>query len=106
MAMRFRDLNDDIIADLGGRDRLSTGQLQLVRRAAMLSVTVEGMEADAVSGKVFDVDLYGQLSDRLGRCLQRLGLKRVTRDVTPTLRDYLEARTVHDTVAPTGRVDK
>jgi hypothetical protein len=35
-AMRFRDLNDDIIADLGGRDRLSTGQLQLVRRAATL----------------------------------------------------------------------
>jgi hypothetical protein len=28
-AMRFRDLNDDIIADLGGRDRLSTGQLSL-----------------------------------------------------------------------------
>jgi hypothetical protein len=42
MAMRFRDLNDDIIADLGGRDRLSTGQLQLVRRAATLSVTAEG----------------------------------------------------------------
>ena len=84
MAMRFRDLNDDIIADLGGRDRLSTGQLQLVRRAATLSVTAEGMEADAVSGKAFDVDLYGQLTDRLGRCLQRLGLERKARDVRPT----------------------
>lgn len=83
MAMRFRDLNDDIIADLGGRDRLSTGQLQLVRRVATLSVTAEGMEADAVSGKAFDVDLYGQLTDRLGRCLQRLGLERKARDVTP-----------------------
>ena len=83
MAMRFRDLNDDIIADLGGRDRLSTGQLQLVRRAATLSVTAEGMEADAVSGKAFDVDLYGQLTDRLGRCLQRLGLERKARDVRP-----------------------
>ena len=83
MAMRFRDLNDDIIADLGGRDRLSTGQLQLVRRVATLSVTAEGMEADAVSGKAFDVDLYGQLTDRLGRCLQRLGLERRARDVTP-----------------------
>jgi hypothetical protein len=92
MAMRFRDLNDDIIADLGGRDRLSTGQLQLVRRAATLSVTAEGMEADAVSGKAFDADLYGQLTDRLGRCLQRLGLERKTRDVTPTLGDYLSAR--------------
>jgi hypothetical protein len=42
-AMRFRDLNDDIIADLGGRDRLSTGQLQLVRRAATLSIMAEAM---------------------------------------------------------------
>jgi hypothetical protein len=41
------------------------------------------MEADAVSGKAFDVDLYGQLTDRLGRCLQRLGLERKARDVRP-----------------------
>src|ERR1700732_1343005 len=83
MAMRFRDLNDDIIADLGGRDRLSTGQLQLVRRAATLSVTAEGMEADAVSGKAFDVDLYGQLTDRLGRCFQRLRLLGQARALNP-----------------------
>ena len=92
LAMRFRDLNDDIIADLGGRDRLSTGQLQLVRRAATLSVTAEGMEVDAVSGKAFDIDLYEQLTDRLGRCFQRLGLERVARNVSPTLKDYLEAK--------------
>jgi hypothetical protein len=41
------------------------------------------MEADAVSGKAFDVDLYGQLTDRLGRCLQGLGLERKARDVRP-----------------------
>jgi hypothetical protein len=90
-SMRFRDLNDDIIADLGGRALLSTGQLQLVRRAATLSVTAEGMEADAVSGKAFDVDLYGQLTDRLGRCLQRLGLERLARPVndgSQALSDY------------------
>jgi hypothetical protein len=58
-AMRFRDLNDDIISDLGGRDRLSTGQLQLVRRAATLSLTCEMMEAEAVAGRAFDVDSFG-----------------------------------------------
>jgi hypothetical protein len=91
-AMRFRDLNDDIIADLGGRDRLSTGQIQLVRRAATLSIMAEAMEADAVASKAFDVDLYGQLTDRLGRCLARLGLERKARDVTPTLQSYLQAK--------------
>jgi hypothetical protein len=50
------------------------------------------MEADAVASKAFDVDLYGQLTDRLGRCLQRLGLERVSRDVTPSLQSYLQAK--------------
>jgi hypothetical protein len=50
------------------------------------------MEAHAVTGQPFDVDLYGQLTDRLGRCFQRLGLERVAHDVTPRLEDYLQAR--------------
>ncbi len=40
MAMRFRDLNDDIIADLGGRDRLSTGQLRVCGDVAYFNHTI------------------------------------------------------------------
>ena len=47
---------------------------------------------DAVGGKAFDIDLFGQLTDRLGRCLQRLGLERKLRDVTSDLKSYLEAK--------------
>jgi hypothetical protein len=82
MARRFRDLVDDIATDLGGKDHLSTGQLQLIRRAAMMGVQCEILEAEAVAGKPFDVDVFGQLTDRLGRCFQRLGLERKTRDVS------------------------
>ena len=32
---------------------------------------------DAVAGNAFDIDLFGVLTDRLGRCLHRLGLERV-----------------------------
>ena len=52
----------------------------------------ESMECDAVGNKPFDVDLYGQLTDRLGRCFARLGLERKARDVTPTLQSYLAAK--------------
>jgi hypothetical protein len=45
-----------------------------------------------VAGKPFDIDLFGQLTDRLGRCLQRLGLERKPRDVTPDLRSYLAGK--------------
>src|ERR1700738_1062062 len=91
-ARRFRDILEQIEFDVGGIDNLSEGQRQLCRRAATLSFTAEAMEVDAVAGKPFDIALSGRLPDRLGRCLQRLGLKRKARDVTPTLQSYLAAK--------------
>jgi hypothetical protein len=63
----------------------------LARRCALISVQCEVMEQAAVAGQPFDVNIYGELTDRLGRALQRLGLKRRPRDVTPTSQDYLAA---------------
>ena len=91
-ARRFRDLVETIGNDLGGVDHLSEGQKQLIRRAATLSIMAEAMEADAVRNLAFDGEAYGVLCDRLGRCLQRLGLERKPRDVTPTLQSYLAAK--------------
>ena len=91
-ARRFRDLVEAIGNDLGGVDHLSEGQKQLIRRAATLSIMAEAMEADAVRNLAFDGEAYGVLCDRLGRCLQRLGLERKARDVTPTLQSYLAAK--------------
>jgi hypothetical protein len=81
-ARRFRDLYEDIAADLGGVAMLSEGQRQLIRRAAMLSAESERMEALAARGEAeFDIDLYGMICDRLGRLFGRLGLERVARPV-------------------------
>ena len=91
-ARRFRDLVETIGNDLGGVDHLSEGQKQLIRRAATLSIMAEAMEADAVRNLALDGEAYGVLCDRLGRCLQRLGLERKARDVTPTLQSYLAAK--------------
>ncbi len=87
---RFRDLFYAIASDLGGMEHLSTGQMQLARRAALISVTCEEMEQSSVAGKEFDIESFGRLTDRLGRCFERLGLKREARDVTQTLEGYLE----------------
>jgi hypothetical protein len=92
-----RNILQQIHADLGGADRLSEGQRQLCRRAATMSMHCELMEAEAVAGRVFDIDVFGTLTDRLGRCLQRLGLERVSRDCTPSLSAYLQAKgTAHE----------
>lgn len=86
---RFRDIYAEIINDLGGIDLLSEAQRQLVRRCATIAIACEEMEGHAVLGEEINLDLYGALTDRLGRTFQRLGLKRVARNVTPDLKQYL-----------------
>jgi hypothetical protein len=86
---RFRDVLAEITGDLGGTAELSEAQRQLARRAATIALECEKLEAKAVAGEVIDMDLYGQMTDRLGRAFGRLGLKRVARDVTPTLAEYI-----------------
>jgi hypothetical protein len=91
-ARRFRDLFEDICADLGGMDLLSEGQKQLARRAVMLPAECERLEAfaarDERPGPInwkdeaafrFDINTYGILCDRLGRLFDRLGLERRAR---------------------------
>jgi hypothetical protein len=85
LARRFKEVFGEIAADLGGFDRMTEGQRQIARRCALLSVECERLEGQAVLGAEFDLATYGQLTDRLGRAFQRLGIKRVPRDVTPSL---------------------
>jgi hypothetical protein len=80
---RFKDLVYDFTSDLGGRDLLSEGQRQLVRRTSLISALCEGMEAEAVKESAkFDVDKYVVLANCQRRLCETLGLKRVMRDAT------------------------
>jgi hypothetical protein len=87
-ARRWRDVLAEIVNDLGGADLLSEGQKQLARRCATIAIACERMEGEAAQGNEIDLDGYGRLTDRLGRALQRLGLKRKPREIE-TLSDYM-----------------
>jgi hypothetical protein len=78
---RFRDVYDQIIADLGGPDGLSEAQRQLARRAATIAITCEQLECKAAAGVEINLEQYGMLTDRLGRTFNRLGIKRQQRDL-------------------------
>jgi hypothetical protein len=91
-ARRFADVLAEIISDLGGvGSGLSEGQRQLARRCATIAIACERMEGEAAAGTEIDLDVYGTLTDRLGRAFQRLGLKRQPRDVGPTFSDLWRA---------------
>jgi hypothetical protein len=78
-ARRWTDLLQQIIADIGGPSGLSEGQRQLARRAASISVMCERLEGEMAADVEVDLMVYGMLTDRLGRVLERLGLKRQSR---------------------------
>jgi hypothetical protein len=64
---------------------LSEAQTQLARRATTLCIACERLEGVAASGAEIDIALYGEIVDRLGRCLSRLGLKRQAREIIDPL---------------------
>jgi hypothetical protein len=89
---RFRNLSERLTEDLGGVDFLSAAEKVLVQRCAMIATECERMEREALSGRVpLDATVYSTLTGQLTRTLNAVGLKRVPRDVTPTLQHYLDA---------------
>ena len=81
LGRRFKELYLQIIADLGGDDNTSEGQRQLARRAAMLSMRCEAMEADFAAGGSGDLQDYLKATNMLSRLLGTLGLRRRAKSV-------------------------
>lgn len=90
MARRFREIYSGVESDLGGV--LTEAQRHLIARAATLAIWCEAREAELAQGEDFDAAGYATISNALRRLLSDLGLERRARDVTPTLADFIEAR--------------
>jgi len=88
-AARCRELARELEVDLGGADRLSTAQRQLIQRAAVLAAQLEDFETRWCLGEVVELPDYLQAINVQRRLLVSLGLERRARDVTPSLREYL-----------------
>jgi hypothetical protein len=92
-ATGFRDLVNAFVADMGGLDRCSEVRLGLVRRLAATTVQAEMLEARMVNGEAIDIATLCTLASTTVRLSQRLGLERRARNVTPSVGQYLAART-------------
>jgi hypothetical protein len=92
---RLRDLVALHISDLGGEAACSEAEKSIVRRAATLTVELERLEQSfALAGQasVEELELYSRLSNTLRRLLDVTGLQRRSRDITPTLDQYISGR--------------
>lgn len=93
-ARRFRDLYAAFIADAGGDDAVSEAERVILRRAAVLATELERIESNfAAHGQADagDLDLYGKTSAVLSRLLEKVGLARRQKDITPSINEFLEA---------------
>jgi hypothetical protein len=93
----YDELIRDVIADLGGRDRLSRIELSLIEALAGCYLQLHDMNCRLMLGQSIDPTNYGSLTSGLVRLSSRLGLQRRTKDVTtPNLNQYLEAARIDD----------
>ena len=86
----FDAIASGIIADLGGEEALTTVQRHLVEAFAGAAVTVNDLNARLLLGGKVDVVEHSQAISILVRIATRLGLKRVAKDVTPSLGQILQ----------------
>ncbi len=92
----FGDTYHALVTHCGGLDTITEPERMIARRAAALEpelilyensigmLRVKGKEPDPVV-----VDRYGRLAERQRRFLETLGFERRSRDVTPSLDQYL-----------------
>lgn len=79
----------DVVSDLGGEANVSRAEMELVRRAAGLSVLAALAESKLLAGDDVDISELVSVGNAQRRLLATLGLQRRAVDATPTLEQYL-----------------
>jgi hypothetical protein len=93
---RANDLIVAIHEDLGGEDRLATGERQIVQRAALLGVLAEDLESRWLLGQSIDAGTLCAIGNAQRRLLETVGIRRRPKDVTPRLSTYLANTTAEE----------
>jgi hypothetical protein len=75
--------------DLGGREALSTVKAALVEAFAGAYVTVNNLNTRMLLGQAIDLGQHAQAVSAMVRVASRLGIERVARNITPSVRDYI-----------------
>ena len=89
---RIRLVQGKLQADLGGFEGCSESQLQLIRRAAALTVACEQFECAAAAGLEAPLDAYLRTTEVLRRVIALLGTERRSGTNIANLSDYLRDR--------------
>jgi hypothetical protein len=87
---QFDAIAKNIATDLGGEDRLSTVQKHLVECFAGCAIAVSDINARLLSGGEVDLLELAQMTSTLVRVATRIGVKRIPREIGPSLSDLID----------------
>jgi hypothetical protein len=96
---RCKDIMISHLSDLGGQENTSEAERSIIRRASVMTVELERLEARfAAAGEASaeQLDLYQRTAGNLRRLLEAVGLRRRPRHVLPTLGEYLCQEVLND----------
>jgi hypothetical protein len=88
-AQHVRDTRQDVIADLGGEEQLSTLERAAVDHVALLDAMAKDVAARWLQGESVDASAVPTLVNAFNRSAAILGWRRRAKDVTPDLHDYM-----------------
>ena len=88
-AQRFDAVADAIAEDLGGEDRLSAIEKHLVEAFAGVSIHLGDLHARLLLGERINIVEHATAVSTMVRIASRIGVRRIARDVTPTLADIM-----------------
>jgi hypothetical protein len=101
---RCKDIIAAHLSDLGGADNASAAERSIIRRASVMTVELERLEAQfALAGEADPetLDLYARTAGNLRRLLEAVGLQRRARDVSPpSVAEYLAHKAKQREAAP------
>jgi hypothetical protein len=94
-----RNVHGAMADHLGGADMITTPESLIVRRISVFEAEMQLLEAKIAVARQHKqevdektIDLYSRLTNAQRRLLETVGMKRIPRDVTPTLSNYLKAK--------------
>jgi hypothetical protein len=97
---RCVDLIACVERDLGGHNRLSEAQRQLVRHAALTATMLEDLGSRWLAGQPIDPTTFSTLVNAARRGFEAIGLQRVSREIVPTVDRYVASLVGEGKAAP------
>jgi hypothetical protein len=91
---RFDAVAHAIAEDLGGEDRLSAIQKHLVEAFAGVSIHLGDLHARLLLGEKIDIVEHATAVSTMVRIATRVDVRRVPRDVMPSVKEYVAS--LHD----------